>query len=192
MRGKHILTVLNFIGEGVSSYMELSEAILRGGYGGKRIDSELSKIKKRNKLSRGLANEKKRLSSLLFKLKRDKILAVDSESKRFYLTTRGENKLLELNNLFSDCSLSRNYPVSEEGGYKIVIFDIPERLSCQRIWLRSVLTNLGFKMLQKSVWIGDNKIPKELIKDFSKLKLLDYIEIFEVVKRGSLKIEERE
>jgi len=125
-------------------------------------------------------------------LKRDKILSVDSESKRFYLTTRGENKLLELNNLFSDCSLSRNYPVSEEGGYKIVIFDIPERLSCQRIWLRSVLTNLGFKMLQKSVWIGDNKIPKELIKDFSKLKLLDYIEIFEVVKRGSLKIEERE
>ena len=191
MRGKHILTVLNFIGEGVSSYMELSEAILRGGYGGKRIDSELSKIKKRNKLSRGLANEKKRLSSLLFKLKRDKILSVDSESKRFYLTTRGENKLLELNNLFSDCSLSRNYPVSEEGGYKIVIFDIPERLSCQRIWLRSVLTNLGFKMLQKSVWIGRKKLPSKFMEDIHDLKLLPYVEIFSVIKTGSIQSDEK-
>ena len=42
-------------------------------------------------------------------------------------------------------------------------------------------------MIQKSVWIGKVKIPKEFLDDLFKLRLIDYIEIFEISKAGSLK-----
>ncbi len=69
----------------------------------------------------------------------------------------------------------------------IVSFDVPERLRRKRDWLRDILKNIGFTMVQKSVWIGKNKIPEELLKDFRRYKLLRHIEIFEISKSGTLK-----
>ena len=69
----------------------------------------------------------------------------------------------------------------------IVVFDVPEKERRKRDWLRSVLKRLELKMVQKSVWIGKVKIPKELLDDLFNLKLLDYVEIFEVSKSGSLR-----
>ena len=68
----------------------------------------------------------------------------------------------------------------------IVAFDIPERVRRYRDWFRSVLENLGLTMIQKSVWMGKIKIPKALIDDLAELKLIDFVEIFEVGNEGSL------
>jgi hypothetical protein len=42
-------------------------------------------------------------------------------------------------------------------------------------------------MVQKSLWLGKVKIPEEFLVDIRKLSLLDYVEIFEITKTGSLK-----
>jgi len=45
---------------------------------------------------------------------------------------------------------------------------------------------LGFTMLQKSLWIGSNKIPEEFIEDLKEWKIIEYVHIFEVTKKGTL------
>jgi hypothetical protein len=67
-----------------------------------------------------------------------------------------------------------------------VIFDVPEKESYKRRWLRSVLKNMNFKMLQKSVWVGRTKVPKSLLDDMGALGMLDYVDIFAISKSGTL------
>jgi len=77
--------------------------------------------------------------------------------------------------------------LSQSNVVVIVIFDIPERLKLRRYQIREVLRALEFKMIQKSVWMGRNKIPSNFIKDLKSLGLLIYVDIFSVDKSGSLK-----
>ena len=67
-----------------------------------------------------------------------------------------------------------------------MIFDIPEEKRRKRAWLRATLKNLEFKMEQQSVWIGRTKIPKRLVDDLDRFGLLDYVQIFEATKFGTL------
>ncbi len=69
---------------------------------------------------------------------------------------------------------------------KIVIFDIPEKERQKRYWLRQVLVNLDFQRLQKSVWIGKNKIPEELIYDLKNFGIFTYVEIFSISEIGTI------
>ena len=69
----------------------------------------------------------------------------------------------------------------------IVSFDVPERERRKRDWLRDALRNLGLRMVHKSVWIGKQKLPREFLADLARLRLTDFIEVFEVGKQGSLR-----
>ncbi|MBI2451243.1 MAG: hypothetical protein HYV52_02825 [Parcubacteria group bacterium] len=69
----------------------------------------------------------------------------------------------------------------------VIAFDIPEQFRKHRDWLRNILKFLDFSMIQKSVWVGKNKIPREFIKTLREKKMINYIEIFEVNKEGTLK-----
>lgn len=71
--------------------------------------------------------------------------------------------------------------------WKIVIFDIPEKEKRKREWLRPTLRRLGFRQLQKSVWIGKVAIPEIFLEDLKKLHMLEYIEIFAITKSGSIR-----
>ena len=79
------------------------------------------------------------------------------------------------------------YKTESDDELKIIIFDIPEEERQKRDWLRSVLKNLKFSMLQKSVWVGKGKLPKEFINDLSKYKIISYVDIFAISKYGSLR-----
>ena len=46
---------------------------------------------------------------------------------------------------------------------------------------------MNFRILQKSVWIGKVKIPKEFIDDLKELNMINYVEIFEISRGGSLR-----
>lgn len=70
--------------------------------------------------------------------------------------------------------------------FKIIVFDIPENDKWKRNWLRQSLKNLGFSMLQKSVWIGKNKLPEEFIFKLREFKILSNIHIFEAKERGTI------
>ena|SRR3989338_446327 len=102
------------------------------------------------------------------------------------ITKRGKEKLnvLHERNLYSKESIS--YKTKDENTFKIIVYDIPSAESRKRWWLRTALNELGFTMLQKSVWIGKKKLPEEFLKDLEKRKMLSYIHIFEVKKAGTL------
>ena len=61
----------------------------------------------------------------------------------------------------------------------IVAFDIPERYRKERDWLRVELRNLGFEMLQKSVWFGPTPLPRDFIESLAALKILPCFKFFE-------------
>ena len=61
----------------------------------------------------------------------------------------------------------------------IIAFDIPERHRKKRDWLRIELRNLGFELLQKSVWFGPPPLPMDFIKSLANLQLLPYMKFFE-------------
>ena len=68
----------------------------------------------------------------------------------------------------------------------VIIFDIPEIEKYKRDLLRDALKKIGLRMLQKSVWIGKYDIPKELIDYLRRLQIIEYVQIFEVSRAGSL------
>jgi len=68
----------------------------------------------------------------------------------------------------------------------IVSFDIPEREKAKRRWLREALKSLSFSILQKSVWIGTKRIPKEFMDALQERHLLSYVHIVGVRKSGTL------
>lgn len=197
MKGEITYQILKFIEDGVLGFAELFEAIAISGYGAsyKKLEFEERKLAKRRKSLVDfifLPKEEKpklrrKLSKLVSKLKKDQLLSFDKAENQFYLTKRGRSYLGNFEKKrASSLPKTKGYSMQKGKVLKIIAFDIPEKERSKREWLYFVLKNLGFEMLQKSVWIGQNKVPKEMIKDLSKLGLLDRVEIFEVLRKGSL------
>lgn len=74
----------------------------------------------------------------------------------FRLTAKGREKT------FRDFSLARMQNKKWDGKWRVVIFDIEERNRKNRDLLRYKLIELGFGMIQESVWIS----PHDIIIDF--------------------------
>lgn len=79
------------------------------------------------------------------------------------------------------------YDTENDGRLKIIAYDIPEKEKFKRDWLREALRMVGFRMLQKSLWVGKTKIPEEFLDDLRKKTILQYIHILEVSKTGTLR-----
>lgn len=89
----------------------------------------------------------------------------------------------------------KKYLAREEEGGKIdrsrapdlmLVFDVPEKRKKWRNWLRGELCFLGFKKVQKSVWLGWSPLPEYLLNELARARLVDCVQIFSVVKRGTL------
>ncbi len=61
--------------------------------------------------------------------------------------------------------------------WRVVIFDIPQELHRERVRFRQKLKNLGFYMLQKSVFIFPYECREELGDICRQLKISDYIDV---------------
>ncbi|OGF64346.1 hypothetical protein A2661_02435 [Candidatus Giovannonibacteria bacterium RIFCSPHIGHO2_01_FULL_45_24] len=75
----------------------------------------------------------------------------------------------------------------KDGILRLVIFDVPERERRRRDWLRLELIACDFKLLQKSVWMGERPLPQEFLENLEEMNLLPHIHIFTVYKRGTIK-----
>ncbi len=102
------------------------------------------------------------------------------------ITARGKIKLQKVREINLYSTSGKNYDSSPDSVLKVIAYDIPARENRKRTWLRSVLKNLDFKMLQRSVWIGKRKIPEALIKDLRQRNMSDYVQIWGVDKGGTL------
>lgn len=161
----------------LSGYGESYRKVKRGIYSSKRAPRE----------SWGERyGESQKLYATLNRLKRDGLIEKTDRKKGrasiWKLTKKGEEKRKQK----SDPSGNRYGEEATDDHLKIVIFDIPETEKQKRTWLRHVLAELEFTILQKSVWIGTRRLPRQFIIDLQKAKLTQYIHIFEVKKGGTI------
>lgn len=185
-KGEIIYKILNILESEVYNYIDFIDAFLKAGYGasGGKINYEFHKIQNKN-ISRQLEKEKiLKLKNYLAKLKNCG-LVMENESKKIYLSEKGKNKL----NKFKNSLFLNKEDYKKKTGERVVIisYDIPIAFNRERNMLRDMLRMLGFNLIHKSVWIGKVILPKRFIADLSRIGIIDYVEILEVTKNGTLK-----
>src|SRR3989304_7238628 len=191
MKGRILLKALELLKDCALSQADFFEAVLASGYGASmgRVDYNYSKIRQRreNQMWRNQERDarRKRLQNFLYQMKHDGLIGLVKKDKEISISVskKGRQKIKELQNKLPD----RHYPKTMTDRTIIISFDIPEKSRGKRDWFREVVKNLGSKMIHQSVWIGQRKIPKGLIDDLEDLKIIEYIEIFEVTKSGTLR-----
>lgn len=118
--------------------------------------------------------EKATVRTNIYRLKKQGFIDCDSKKKTFFLTKRGEKFTTYIRERYS--ILKKAW----DGEIRIVIFDIPEKKRNYRDWLRQELYLLGFKLFQKSVFIGKYPLPKDLIEEIDDYDLASYVFIFTI------------
>ena len=121
------------------------------------------------------------LQHLISKMKKEGLVTVN---QGMISITKAGRESIKISNI---APIRREYKKSTDNMFKIVAFDIPEKRRADREWLRWSLNDLGFKMLQKSVWIGKVAIPKEFIDDLRRYDLLEYLDIIGITKTGTIR-----
>lgn len=81
---------------------------------------------------------------------------------------------------------NKNNLPQEDGKLRIFIFDISEKKRHERDEIRMNLISFGYKMLQKSVWIGKRPLPTSFLKEIKDKGLWQGIQFFEVKELGTL------
>lgn len=113
------------------------------------------------------------LRTILSRLKRQGLLK--NNNRIWKITKRGIEHLKKDSGFRKICA-----PNTSNANLKnmIIIFDIPELHRKKRAWLRVELINLGFSMIQKSVWLGPAPLPKEFVEYVSEINVLPYLKFF--------------
>ena len=181
MRSKLGKEILEYLSDAAMTSAELFVAIIEAGYGAshgqimRKLDEVQSRrgrgFRKPDDLKRRRAN----FYSTLYRLKKQGL--VSSKENKWIATQEGKDVL----------SRTVVFKKEPDDTFRIVVFDIPENIAYQRVWIRSALKNMGFKLLQRSVWIGKVKLSEEFIKEIKERNLIEYVEILGVVKEGSIK-----
>lgn len=104
--------------------------------------------RKHTLISKGISNLKK-----CGYLKEERI----KNKKKLYLTSKGRIEIIK--NILKE---KKNKKLRWDGKWRAIIFDIPELSKKDRDFLRRELYWMGFKELQKSVWVFPFDIEKEL------------------------------
>jgi len=135
--------------------------------------------------------QRQQFYSLLNQLKNQGLIEKKKENDKngsiWKITKKGLKKLnlTKTKNLF--CKTNINYKKESDDKIRVIIFDIPEKERHKRAWLRMALISLGFSLLQQSVWMGKNKIPERFIFDLRERGMLDFVQIFEISKKGTIR-----
>lgn len=180
-----MFNILNAIEDKVSDFINLQAAILASGYNisfgkiehnlelrNRARDNYLIKRQKRQ-------DSKLRLQKYISKLKTDGLLRQDG--MKISLTKDGRNRLIILRK-----TLLKDIPKEPSSNLVIFSYDFPVKNRALRDRVREILKILDFKMVHQSLWVGKIKIPKEFLKHLEEIEALEYIEILEVTKQGTL------
>lgn len=134
-----------------------------------------------------IRENRRRFKYVLYYLRKEGFIQEGEKNKQTIARlTRSGREMLQKLRRRKETASSAKYPIEKDNVLKIVIFDIPEEDRRKRYWLRSALRNLEFQMLQKSVWTGKMKLPKEFLDDLERMRLLSHVEVFAVSKKGTL------
>lgn len=128
--------------------------------------------------------EKQKFYSLFNRLRKDGLIANDVRNGVWKITSAGKEKLESL--IAQKRQRPKNYSVIKSPNILIVGFDIPEKIRKKRAWLRSALKNMGFQMIQKSVWMAKVSLPEDFISDLRTAQIFPYVQIFSINKSGTI------
>jgi len=103
----------------------------------------------------------------------------NKKERRWILNNRGR---AVVNQLIS----SKPKLPPEDGRVRIFMFDIPEKQRVFRDEIRIELVSFGYKILQKSVWIGKRPLPLDFLEEIKERGLWQYVHLFEVKESGTL------
>jgi len=67
-----------------------------------------------------------------------------------------------------------------DGKWRLIAFDIPQKIKKERDWLRYSLQKSGYQQFQKSVFIGKNPLERDLMREIIEKKLNNYIRIITI------------
>jgi len=175
--------ILEKLSEGAEVSAALFVTIMTSGYGASysKLQNNFDKIVSGQNQNTDVLRKKQNFYLILSKLKREGFIT--NKDHKWSITAGGKEKLSKLLE-----RLPRHRYIKEaDSSVKIVIFDIPEKEQKKRSWLRRRLLELGFKILQKSVWMGKVKLPEEFLEDLREYNIFKYVDIFAVTKGGSLR-----
>ena len=191
MKGRMWLTILETIGNAAVNAHDLSIAILTAGYGASqgKIKQAMRQAKRERSEQEFSREERVRYYKLLSALRRDGLIAERHSAGRKFLelTKKGIARLTALRKRSERALPPQHYEAESSERFTIVAFDIPESERRKRNWLRNTLRHLRLHMIQKSVWMGKVRLPKQFFDDLAKLHLVNYVEVFEITRTGTLR-----
>lgn len=189
MKGDLMLDILERLGQTASAMGSLAEAFFtdrgssyrklreKGGFTSRNSDRHAEQTRSAHNFA-----------MLMYRLKKEGFIRENPKQHKVLLLTRkGKLKLKALREQKKFMLPDVHYGQNASPELKIIAFDIPERERRKRDWLRGALRTIGCKMIQKSLWFGKVQIPEEFLEDVQKLGMMEYVEIFAVTKRGSLR-----
>lgn len=97
---------------------------------------------------------------------------IDGNEVKFRITTQGKNKLAR------NFSLSGIQNKKWDKKWRIVIFDIPEKLRWRRDSLRKKLKELGFGMVEESAWISPHAFEDDIREFIDAQSLREWVYVF--------------
>lgn len=119
-------------------------------------------------------NDRKKFSKLIYYLKKKGLIKIKNleNKKAIFLTPWGSERILKIKYKMMDKKRRK------DGKWQMIIFDIPEKKRHLRDLLRENLNLLGYRMLQKSIWVCPYDVAKET-EGFLRSNLLDlYVKLF--------------
>lgn len=127
------------------------------------------------------SQKKQNLYSTIYRMKEEGYIKVveDRGKKRYISTLKGKTKILAY--LKKDKKW--------DGKWRIVIFDVPETKKKMRNFFRQKLSDLGYRILQKSVWIcpyNTADYVEELIEYCKAKPYIHYLLVEEIDDRDTL------
>ena len=117
--------------------------------------------------------EKKTIRANISRLKKQGLIE-EGGDKKIYLTALGKQMTLYIKDRYSILEKQWDEKI------RIVIFDIPEKKSGIRKWLRGELLLMQFKELQKSVYAGKYPLPEELYQDLIQHEIFEDVHVFTI------------
>lgn len=115
----------------------------------------------------------------MHRLKRKGLIYCERQGRKlvFVLTDEGEKEAQKIKT-----EMERLKPKQWDGKWRIIIFDVPEKLRGKRDLLRRELVGFGFRQLQQSVWVYPYLLPQEFRDLWKETGIFKYCVIFEADK----------
>ncbi len=114
----------------------------------------------------------------IYRLKKQGLVSLDKKNQNLHLAKKGHIQAMSANfrikSLIFRDSQNRKEDEKWDNYWRIIIFDIPEKLRNLRDGLRDLISEIGFIEFQKSVWAYPYRIPDFIIEALNDARIKRY------------------